>query len=380
MSRIEKIRLSHLKVPLNLGFADAKVATGKQSALTHVDLLVVELESEDGFDGLGFSYTLRAGGTAFFALAQELSPMLFEGDPRDIESIWDRMAWRTNSLGVGGLAYQVIAAFDTALWDQKAKRAGIPLAKLWGACRDGVPVYNSGGQYLQATITEMQSAARDSIARGIGGIKMKVGQPDWKVDIERIEAMLDITAGQVPLMIDANQQWTRDEAIRFCRSVDHLGLYFIEEPISARDYEGHGLLCAQFDTPIATGEMLTSIDEVSMLLKAKGADVLQADAPRIGGFTPFLKVMALAEADGLILAPHFVMEQHLHAAAAYGLNAWVEHFDWFDSVFVEDVDIRDGRIWVPDSPGLCLTLSDEAHAMIQSRVEIDNVRSPMYRN
>ncbi len=374
MFHTEKIQLSHLKVPLNLGFADAKVATGKQSALTHVDLLVVELESDDGFYGLGFSYTLRAGGTAFFALAQELAPMLFESDPGDIESIWDRMAWRTNSLGVGGLAYQVIAAFDSALWDQKAKRAGLPLAKLWGICRDGVPVYNSGGQYLQATIPEMQAAARDSIAQGIGGIKMKVGQPDWKADIERIEAMLDITAGNVPLMIDANQQWTRDEAIQFCKTVDHLGLYFIEEPLSARDYEGHGLLCAQFDTPIATGEMLTSFDEVSMLLKAKGADVLQADAPRIGGFTPFLKVMALAEADDLILAPHFVMEQHLHVAATYALDAWVEHFDWFDSVFIEDVDIHDGKIWVSDQPGLGLTLSDEARGMSQSRIEIFNSR------
>jgi L-alanine-DL-glutamate epimerase-like enolase superfamily enzyme len=184
--------------------------------------------------------------------------------------------------------------------------------------------------------------------------------------------MLDITAGNVPLMIDANQQWTRDEAIRFCKTVDHLGLYFIEEPLSARDYEGHGLLCAQFDTPIATGEMLTSFDEVSMLLKAKGADVLQADAPRIGGFTPFLKVMILAEADNLILAPHFVMEQHLHVAATYSLGAWVEHFDWFDSVFVEDVDIHDGKIWVSECPGLGLTLTDEARLMASSRVEIVN--------
>jgi len=373
MSRIEKIKLSHLKVPLNLGFADAKVTTGKQSALTYVDLLVVELESDDGFESLGFSYTLRAGGTAFFALAQELATMLFESDPGDIETTWDRMAWRTNSLGVGGLAYQVIAAFDSALWDQKAKKAGVPLAKLWGACRDGVPVYNSGGQYLQATISEMQIAAQDSIARGIGGIKMKVGQPNWKVDIERIEAMLDVTADKVPLMIDANQQWTRDEAIRFCKSVDHLGLHFIEEPLSARDYEGHGILCAQFDTPIATGEMLTSFDEVSLLLKAKGADVLQADAPRIGGFTPFLKVMRHAEADDLILAPHFVMEQHLHVAAAYTLDAWVEHFDWFDSVFVEDVEIHDGKVWLSERPGLGLTLSDKAQSMVQSRIEVFNV-------
>lgn len=369
-STITKIDLSHILVPLNLGFADAKVATGKQTPLTAVDLLVAEIETADGLQGIGFSYTLRAGGTAFLALAEEIAPMLVGQDSLQIEALWQKLAWRTNSLGVGGLAYQVLAAFDSALWDLKAKRANLPLAKLWGAHREGVRVYNSGGQYLQASIPEMQAAAKASIAKGIGGIKMKVGQPDWRADIERIEAMLEVTGNTIPLMIDANQQWSRSEALKFCRRVDQMGLYFIEEPLEARDYEGHGILSSRLDTPIASCEMLTSYDEVAAMVKAKGVSVLQADAPRMGGLTPFRRAMALAEAEKLILAPHFVMEQHLHVTAAYSGAAWVEHFDWFEPVFNERMDIHDGCIWLSDKPGLGLTLSQKARELTRRQVSI----------
>jgi L-talarate/galactarate dehydratase len=55
------------------------------------------------------------------------------------------------------------------------------------------------------------------------------------------------------------------------------------------------------------------------------------------------------------MAPHFVMEIHLHLAAAYGLESWVEHFEWLEPAFNERLEIRDGRMLVPNRPGLGLT-------------------------
>jgi len=360
MSEIETIRLSHILLPLSQGFADAKVATGRQTALTAIDVLAVEITSNDGITGLGFSYTLRAGGSAFFALAKEIGPMLIGCDSSDIAALWQKLAWRTNSLGAGGLAYQVIAAFDSALWDLKARQAGLPISKLLGSFRQSSPVYNSGGQYLQASIDEMRSAAKASIARGIGGIKMKVGQPDWRDDITRIEAVRDAIGPNVALMIDANQQWTRDEAIRFCRQVDRLGLAFIEEPLDARDYEGHQALTQALDTPVASGEMLTSYHEISQMVSHNGVRVLQPDAPRIGGITPFLRVIELADNAKLGMAPHFVMEQHVHLMCVNPTEGWVEHFDWLEPLFDERFGLKDGRIWLNADHGFGLTLSDRA--------------------
>ncbi|MCP1199563.1 mandelate racemase/muconate lactonizing enzyme family protein [Notoacmeibacter sp. MSK16QG-6] len=359
MSTIEGLKISQVEQPLKTSFSDAKVATGRQTPLTRVDVLSVEIIDSDGKTGIGFGYTLRAGGSALYALAKEIAPTLIGLPTAAIQDAWDRLAWRTNSLGAGGAAYQTIAAFDSALWDLKARRANLTLADLLGTYRRGAQVYNSGGQYLQASIDEMQAAAKESVARGIGGIKMKVGQPDWREDIRRIEAVRDAIGPDVALMIDANQQWTRSQARAFCSKVDDMGLTFIEEPLNARDYEGHGELAAALNTPIATGEMLTSYAEHAQLIAA-GVSVNQVDAPRIGGITPFLRVMELARSQEVMLAPHFVMEQHLQMVTAYPTDGWVEHFDWLEDLFDERFELKEGRIWLPERPGFGLTLSDAA--------------------
>ena len=121
-------------------------------------------------------------------------------------------------------------------------------------------------------------------------------------------------------------------------------------------------LAAALDTPIATGEMLSSVAEHIALIEHTPVDIIQPDAPRIGGITPFLKLATLADQAGLQLAPHFAMEIHLHLAAAYPREPWVEHFDWLDPLFNERLEIRDGRMLVSDRPGLGFTLSEQARA------------------
>ena len=147
-------------------------------------------------------------------------------------------------------------------------------------------VYHTSGQYLSSSIAQMKEAASASVERGIAAIKKKVGQPDPMENFRRIEALRDHLSDDVLLMIDAYQQWDRPQVLRFCRAVEDFGFASIEEPLDARDYEGHGQLAATIATPIATCEMLTSPDELSHMIAARGADFLQADAPRIGGITP----------------------------------------------------------------------------------------------
>ena len=94
------------------------------------------------------------------------------------------------------------------------------------------------------------------------------------------------------------------------------------------------------------------------------------DAPRVGGITPFLKIAAQAEHAGLMLGPHFAMELHVHLAAAYPTEPWVEHFDWLEPLFNERLEIKDGRMLVPTRPGLGLSLSEQARAWTRESVEV----------
>lgn len=357
--RISWIKLSSVNVPLNTAVSDAKVLTGRQNALKDVALLIAEIETEQGYRGLGFTYTLRNGGPAQFSHAKEMAPLLIGEDPNDISRLWNKLVWAGASVGRSGLATQAIAAFDTALWDLKAKRANLSLAKLLGSQRDEVRCYNTSGGYLQASVDEIIDKSKASLARGIGGIKMKVGHPDRRQDLQRVDAIRKALGDDTPLMVDVNQQWDRTTALRMGLAMEQYNLQWIEEPLDAYDVEGHRMLSSQLVTPVGTGEMLTSAGEVAEYIRQGAVDLVMHDAPRVGGITPFLKVQQMAEDYGLMMAPHFVMEIHLHLAAAYAHETWVEHFEWLEPVFNERLEIRDGQMIVPTRPGLGLSLHEQ---------------------
>lgn len=368
--RITWIRLSSCYLPLATPISDAKVLTGRQKPMTEIAMLFAEVETKDGHRGLGFSYSKRAGGPGQFAHAKEVAPALLGEDPSDIARLWTKLCWAGASVGRSGMGVQAIGAFDVALYDLKARRAGLSLAKLLGAQRDSVRCYNTSGGFLHTPIDQLKVNAAASIERGIGGIKLKVGQPDGRIDIQRVEAVRQHLGDHVPIMVDANQQWDRPTAQRMCRIFEQFNLVWIEEPLDAYDHEGHAALAATFDTPIATGEMLTSAAEHGDLIRHRAADYLMPDAPRVGGITPFLKIAAQAEHAGLMLGPHFAMELHVHLGAVYPTEPWVEHFDWLEPLFNERLEIADGRMLVPTRPGLGLSLSEQARSWTRETAEI----------
>ncbi|MFJ9081906.1 MULTISPECIES: L-talarate/galactarate dehydratase [unclassified Streptomyces] len=364
------IKLSSVTLPLATPISDAKVLTGRQKPMTEVAFLFAEIETTEGHSGIGFGYSKRAGGPAQFAHAKEIADNLIGEDPSDIGRLWTKLVWAGASVGRSGVATQAIAAIDIALWDLKAKRAGLPLAKLLGAHRDSVQCYNTSGGFLHTPTDQVLDNATASLASGIGGIKIKVGNPDRKADLARLTAVREHIGDDVPLMVDANQQWDRPTAQRMGRAMEEFNLVWIEEPLDAYDAQGHAALAASLDTSVATGEMLASVAEHVELIKANACDVIQPDAPRIGGITQFLKLATLAEHNNLQLAPHFAMEIHLHLAAAYPIEPWVEHFDWLEPLFNERLAISDGRMHVSSRPGLGITLSEQARAWTVATHEV----------
>jgi L-alanine-DL-glutamate epimerase-like enolase superfamily enzyme len=367
---IRTVTLSTLRLPLPVAISDAKVFTGRQKPMTEVVFLIAEIDTEQGFSGHGFSYSKRAGGPAQYAHAREVAGTAIGEDPNDIAKLYTKLLWAGASVGRSGVATQALAAIDIAFYDLKARRAGLPLSKLLGAHRDSVRTYNTSGGFLNASIGEVLARADQSIDEGIGGIKMKVGLPDVFEDLGRVRAVREHLGDEIPLMVDANQQWDRTTALRMGRRLEEFDLTWIEEPLDAYDAEGHADLARALDTPIATGEMLSSVAEHEQLIAARSCDIIQPDAPRIGGITQFLRLMTLADRAGLDLAPHFAMEIHLHLAACYPREPWVEHFDWLDPLFEERLETRGGRMIVPDRPGLGITFSDQARAWTTESVTI----------
>ncbi len=366
---IRHVKLSSVRLPLAAPISDAKVFTGRQKPMTEVVFLFAEIATEQGHSGIGFSYSKRAGGPAQYAHAKDVAADVIGEDPNDIGKLYTKLLWAGASVGRSGVAKQALAAIDIALYDLKAKRADLPLAKFLGSYRDSVRTYNTSGGFLNESLDEVKARATVLLEQGIGGIKIKVGLPDSAEDLRRVAGIREHIGWNVPLMVDANQQWDRATALRMGRQLEEFNLMWIEEPLDAYDFAGHAHLVQILDTPIATGEMLASVADHTGLINANGCDIIQPDAPRIGGITQFLRLAALADERGLALAPHFAMEIHLHLAAAYPREPWVEHFDWLDPLFNERLETEHGRMLVPDRPGLGVTLSDQARAWTTDAVE-----------
>jgi len=358
-STVQRVECTLYRVPLKEPVSDAKVATGRQSPLSEVDVVIARILTTDGFEGVGFSYSKRAGGPALFAHAKQLAPLLVGEDALDIGRIWHKLLWAAASIGRQGVAVQAIAAFDLALWDRKAKGAGMSLAKFLGCFRQTVRCYDTTVGFLSSDIDSIVAASERSLARGMGGIKLKVGG-DPREDVARVRALRKALGDKVAIMVDANQAWDRAQAKRIGRRLEEFDLTWIEEPVDAHDVAGHAALRAALDTPVATGEMLSSATDLRRLLDSEAVDVIQPDAVRIGGITPYRRISELADELNVIVAPHFATQLHVHLAATQPREGWVEWFDWLDPLFEERLQLRDGRVTVPERPGLGLTLSSGA--------------------
>ena len=270
-------------------------------------------------------------------------------------------------MGRSGVATQAIAAIDIALYDLKAKR---PTCR-WPNC--SVPT----GIRCRPTTPPADSCTRrwnrstrraaNPWTQGIGGIKIKVGQPDYRIDLDRVAAVREHLGADVPFMVDANQQWDRPTAMRVGRALEQFNLVWIEEPLDAYDAQGHAQLAAALDTSIATGEMLSSVGEHVALIEHKSVDIIQPDAPRIGGITPFLRLATLADQAGLQLGAALrdgdsPASRGLLPAGAVGGALRVAQ-----SAVQRATGNQGGRMIVPNRPGLGFTLSDQAFAWRDNR-------------
>ena len=132
---LELVQADHFRIALPEVLSDST-----HGDISHFELVTVRLRAADGAEGLGYTYTVDAGGAAVHSLiARDLAPMLAGQDSSRIEQLWQRMWWHLHFVGRGGLAAFAIAAVDTALWDLRARRAGLPLWRLLGGHDPKVP-------------------------------------------------------------------------------------------------------------------------------------------------------------------------------------------------------------------------------------------------
>ena len=314
---------------------------------------ILRITCSDGSEGVGYCYTIGTGGSSIMALLKaHLVPLLIGRDPDCIEAIWRDLVFHTHATHVGAITSLAIAAIDTALWDRRAKVAGLPLWKLLGGVRDRIPIYSTEGGWLQLTPSELVENTIAAQRDGFVGAKIKIGRAAVAEDRRALQSVREAVGDSFALMVDANQAFTLDEAIRRARALEEIDLTWIEEPLPADDLAGHRMLCAKSSTPIAVGESLYSAGQFGDYIQHAACHIIQVDVARVGGITPWIKVAHMAECRNLSVCPHFLMELHVSLACATPSARWVEYIPQLDAVTHSGIRIEHGMALPPNQPGL----------------------------
>ena len=350
MTRIVSVELLQVDLPPPVPRSDAI-----QSFVTQ-ETPFVRITCADGSQGTGYSYTIGTGGSSVFALLRDhLAPRLIGREADEIEAIWRDLLFHTHATHVGAITSLALAAVDTALWDLRCRRAGLPLWRAAGGAKARIPVYTTEGGWLHLSPQDLVRETLAAQQAGFKGAKIKVGKPHLSEDIARLRAVRDAVGAGFELMVDANQCFTLSEALRRAPHYAALGIAWFEEPMPADDLAGHVRLAAAsavHGLPIAVGESLYSAGQFADVIRAGAASIIQVDVARVGGITPWLKVAHMAEACNLMVAPHFLMELHVSLCGATPAAGWVEYIPQLDTVATSRLVVADGYAQVPDTPGL----------------------------
>src|ERR1700691_4907060 len=234
------------------------------------ELNTVRLRDADGAEGVGYTFTVgRNGGAIDSVLRREMMEIFAGAEADHIEAHWRTAWWALHYGGRGGPTALAISAFDMALWDMKARRAGVPLWSFLGGFDPQAPCY-VGGSDLDLPLDKLLRQTDDNLAKGFRAIKMKVGREILRQDVERVKAMRAHLGDGFPLMVDANMKWGVDEAIRAARALAPYDLTWLEEPTIPEDPAGHARIVREGGLPIAAGENLRSLWEFKQYI-ASGA-------------------------------------------------------------------------------------------------------------
>jgi L-fuconate dehydratase len=368
-------------------------------------------DADDGLAGHGFVFTIGRGNDVQVAAIRSLAPYLVGRDAEaildDLGGLWRELVHDSQLRWLGpekGVMHMAVGAVVNALWDLRAKRAGLPLWQLLAGMtpaeivalvdfrylsdaltpdealkiledaregraareaellRTGYPAYTTTPGWLGYDDDKLARLCREAVESGFGQIKLKVGG-DRDDDIRRLRIAREAVGPDVRIAVDANQRWDVADAIAWIKELASFDLAWVEEPTSPDDVLGHAAIARGVaPVPVASGEHIANRVMFKQFLQQKALQVLQLDATRVAGVNENIAILLLAAKFGVPVCPH---------AGGVGLCEMVQHLAMFDVVavsgelddrliefvdhlhehFVTPVEVRAGRYRAPLAPG-----------------------------
>ncbi len=329
---------------------------------------VVEVHTDEGIVGIG------SGGVP---VRWEVAGLFLMGQ--------DPLAMEQHVANLRSMAFFVGRPWpvEIALWDIVGKATGQPIYRLLGGGSDRLKAYASTGELrpLEARV----ESAQQIVGEGFKALKLRFHSADWRDDVKTLASVRKAVGDQVDIMVDGNwgwriapdrqpHRWDLKTAISVCAACEEHGVYWLEEPLDAYDYDGLAELRSHLTTlRIAGGELNRGPEEIRTYLEKGCLDVYQPDCTMIGGISTARKIAAMVESAGKVFSPHtwtngIGLVANLHCAAASSGVPYIEFpYDppnWTpearEFIFTEPLSIdAEGYLRLPRGPGLGIELDEE---------------------
>ncbi len=360
---------------------------------------IVSVEAADGTVGVGEAYPSPGVREV---VTDYLRPVLVGENPLDVERLYRLMRGSLSGRGSqAGVATIAISGVEIALWDLAGKLLGQPVYQLLGGkLREEVRVYADchAGEAMVESAEEGQEtetygpeayarAARAAVADGFDLVKFDLDVPSGReidtlsghfdgpeIDHKRrvVEAVTDEIGDDAEVAVDLHWNFSPETAERLCRAIEPYGLAWIEDPLPPENVDAMRELRRRVDVPLLTGENRYGRHGFRELIESQAVDFLAPDVPKAGGIAETKKIAEAAETYYGTLVPHNIGSPVATAATAH-LGATVPNFlaleyharevPWWEDLLVrEEPFIQEGRITVPDEPGLGIDLDWDAVA------------------
>ncbi len=364
--RIDRITLTHVCMPLVEPF---KISNGEVS---EKDGILVEIAS-DGLTACGEASPMAGGfysadtpESVWDDLVHVIIPALLQKKPGSLGELNAFLeSTKTSPFARAGI--------ETAFWDLEAQRKQKPLWELLGGQRNVVESGLAVGIY--PTLSKLLAAIERYLRDGYKRVKIKI-QPGW--DVEPLLAVRG-EFGRVPLMVDANCAYTRND-IEHLRALDDFELMMIEQPLPQDDLEGHAMLQATMETPICLDESAKDQKTVERAIELKSCRIVNIKIQRVGGLYNGRAIHDLCREAGIPVWGGTMPElgiggaQTLHLAT---LPNFIYPTDveasrrWFQDDIIDPlIEVKDGTIEIPNGSGNCYRLNRKNIGTYRRREEV----------
>ncbi len=335
-----------------------------------LEACVVKLTADDGTIGWGEVQAPLTPQTPAALMTTLLGPALLGQDALATSALHDRLYHLMLARGhTGSFLADAMAGLDIALWDLKGRHYGAPLFELLGGpYRRELPAYASGLRVKG--LPEKIEAARRFCAQGFAGVKLFTGDTVSVIQTEAREVRAAI-GPEAFLAVDAICKYDLGSALQVGRTLDSLQAAWLEAPLGAEDIEGHAALARAIATPVAVGETLRTPRQFEPWLRQRALAIAQPDIMRTG-ITGALRIAALADVMHVPTTLHtgvctgIGMAATWQVAAALPGNIPQEHqqelFETVGAVLQTPLVQRDGRLLVPERPGIGVEVNEAAVA------------------